>query len=201
MRTNWPRPSRWRGRKPCKARSSSTPLIAAASIRARFWPLPGSNSLALRRSEDAYVEELFGFVTSLGAPLLHAHFPRAYLDVNREPYELDPVLFRDGLPHYANTQSVRVVGGLGTIARIVSESDEIYREPLIGRRRARAYQPPLHPLPRDAEGSADRGAEGVRPRRAHRLPFDAVESDRRPGLAGGRTSCSATASAPPVAAS
>ena len=84
----------------------------------------------LRRSEDAFVEELFGFVTDMGAPLLHAHFPRAYLDVNREPYELDPVLFRDGLPHYANTQSVRVVGGLGTIARIVSESDEIYREPL-----------------------------------------------------------------------
>ncbi|MGH6736056.1 MAG: N-formylglutamate amidohydrolase [Methyloceanibacter sp.] len=84
----------------------------------------------LRRSEDTFVEELFAFVTNLGAPLLHAHFPRAYLDVNREPYELDPVLFRDGLPHYANTQSVRVVGGLGTIARIVSESDEIYREPL-----------------------------------------------------------------------
>ncbi len=84
----------------------------------------------LRRSEDAFVEELFGFVMDLGAPLLHAHFPRAYLDVNREPYELDPVLFREGLPHYANTQSVRVVGGLGTIARIVSESDEIYREPL-----------------------------------------------------------------------
>ena len=86
--------------------------------------------MTLRRSEDAYVEELFAFVTGLGAPLLYAHFPRAYLDVNREPYELDPVLFRDGLPHYANTQSVRVVGGLGTIARIVSESDEIYREPL-----------------------------------------------------------------------
>ncbi|MBM3543322.1 MAG: N-formylglutamate amidohydrolase [Alphaproteobacteria bacterium] len=86
--------------------------------------------MSLRRSEDSYVEELFGFVTDLGAPLLHAHFPRAYLDVNREPYELDPVLFRDGLPHYANTQSVRVVGGLGTIARIVAESDEIYREPL-----------------------------------------------------------------------
>ena len=84
----------------------------------------------LRRSEDAFVEELFAFVTDLGAPLLYAHFPRAYLDVNREPYELDPVLFRDGLPHYANTQSVRVIGGLGTIARIVSESNEIYREPL-----------------------------------------------------------------------
>jgi N-formylglutamate amidohydrolase len=88
------------------------------------------DSMALRRSEDAFVEDLFGFVAELGAPLLHAHFPRAYLDVNREPYELDPALFREGLPHYANTQSVRVVGGLGTIARIVSEADEIYREPL-----------------------------------------------------------------------
>jgi N-formylglutamate amidohydrolase len=88
------------------------------------------DALTLRRSEDSYVEELFGFVAELGAPMLYAHFPRAYLDVNREPYELDPVLFREGLPHYANTQSVRVVGGLGTIARIVSEADEIYREPL-----------------------------------------------------------------------
>src|SRR4029077_20667429 len=73
---------------------------------------------------------LFSSRPPLGPPLLYAHFPRAYLDVNREPYELDPVLFRDGLPHYANTQSMRVIGGLGTLARIWSESDEIYREPL-----------------------------------------------------------------------
>src|SRR6476619_8336121 len=111
------------------------PLVFNSPHSGRIYPstfLAASrlDSRALRRSEDAYVEELFAFVTRLGAPLLYAHFPRAYLDVNREPYDLDPILFRDGLPHYANTQSVRVVGGLGTIARIVSESDEIYREPL-----------------------------------------------------------------------
>lgn len=111
------------------------PLVFNSPHSGRIYPrafLAASrlDAHTLRRSEDAFVEELFGFVTDLGAPLLHAHFPRAYLDVNREPYELDPILFRDGLPHYANTQSVRVVGGLGTIARIVSESDEIYREPL-----------------------------------------------------------------------
>jgi N-formylglutamate amidohydrolase len=111
------------------------PLIFNSPHSGRIYPstfLAASrlDAHTLRRSEDAFVEELFGFVPELGAPLLHAHFPRAYLDVNREPYELDPILFRDGLPHYANTQSVRVVGGLGTIARIVSESDEIYREPL-----------------------------------------------------------------------
>ena len=115
--------------------SLQVPLVFNSPHSGRVYPqsfLASSrlSALSLRRSEDAYVEELFAFVTSHGAPLLHAHFPRAYLDVNREPYELDPVLFRDGLPHYANTQSVRVVGGLGTIARIVAESDEIYREPL-----------------------------------------------------------------------
>ena len=124
------------------------PLVFNSPHSGRIYPkafLAASrlDSLALRRSEDAYVEELFGFVTWLGSPLLYAHFPRAYLDVNREPYELDPVLFRDGLPHYANTQSVRVVGGLGTIARIVSESEEIYREPLsVGAALERCEQPP-----------------------------------------------------------
>lgn len=84
----------------------------------------------LRRSEDTFVEQLFAPVVGLGAPLMHANFPRAYLDVNREPYELDPALIAESLPRYANTQSVRVVGGLGTIARVVTESEEIYREPL-----------------------------------------------------------------------
>ena len=84
----------------------------------------------LRKSEDCYVDELFEPVVGLGAPLLAARFPRAYLDVNREPYELDPELFHGRLPAFANTQSARVVGGLGTIARIVADTEEIYRERL-----------------------------------------------------------------------
>jgi N-formylglutamate amidohydrolase len=118
-----------------RPRELNAPLVFNSPHSGRIYPrsfLAASklDAKTLRRSEDAFVEELLSFVGNLGAPLLYAHFPRAYLDVNREPYELDPALFRDGLPHYANTQSVRVVGGLGTIARIVSESDEIYREPL-----------------------------------------------------------------------
>ncbi|MEZ5851917.1 MAG: N-formylglutamate amidohydrolase [Hyphomicrobiaceae bacterium] len=85
---------------------------------------------ALRKSEDCFVDELFVDVAALGAPLLAARFPRAYIDVNREPYELDPDLFNEPLPPFANTQSVRVVGGLGTIARIVADAEEIYRERL-----------------------------------------------------------------------
>ena len=81
---------------------------------------------ALRRSEDTFVDELFAEAPRAGVPLMRAHFPRAYLDVNREPYELDPRMFEGRLPAYANTRSLRVAGGLGTIARVVGDAREIY---------------------------------------------------------------------------
>ncbi|KQT54952.1 N-formylglutamate amidohydrolase [Aureimonas sp. Leaf454] len=82
---------------------------------------------AIRRSEDLFVDQLFDFVPAFGAPLLYARFPRAFLDVNREPYELDPKMFDADLPVFANVASVRVAGGLGTIPRIVAEKEDIYR--------------------------------------------------------------------------
>lgn len=86
--------------------------------------------LLLRKSEDALVDQIFQFATKLGAPLLAATFPRAYVDVNREPFELDPRLFTGPLPSNANANSVRVAAGLGTIARVVGDGLEIYRKPL-----------------------------------------------------------------------
>jgi N-formylglutamate amidohydrolase len=84
------------------------------------------DGLSLRRSEDAHVDRLFAPVVELGAPLLRANFPRAYLDVNREPFELDPRMFEGRLPPYANTRSMRVAGGLGTVPRVVADGQEIY---------------------------------------------------------------------------
>ena len=84
------------------------------------------DGISIRRSEDHFVDELFSAAPRMGAPLLMAHFPRAYVDVNREPYELDPRMFNESLPSYANSHSPRVVGGLGTIPRIVAENMEIY---------------------------------------------------------------------------
>jgi N-formylglutamate amidohydrolase len=81
----------------------------------------------LRKSEDCFVDELFLSCVTHGAPMLRAKVPRSYIDLNREPYELDPRMFVGELPGYANTGSPRVAGGLGTIPRIVSEGEEIYR--------------------------------------------------------------------------
>src|SRR6476659_8938263 len=80
----------------------------------------------LRRSEDCFVDELFLDVVKRGHPLMRAHFPRCYVDVNREPYELDPRMFDGRLPSFANTRSMRVAGGLGTVARVVGDAQEIY---------------------------------------------------------------------------
>lgn len=82
---------------------------------------------AIRRSEDAHVDKLYVGMVRRGAPLMRARFPRAYLDLNREPYELDPRMFEGRLPAFANTRSMRVAGGLGTIPRIVADGQEIYR--------------------------------------------------------------------------
>jgi N-formylglutamate amidohydrolase len=88
------------------------------------------DATAIRRSEDSFVDELFAAGPSLGVPLLAAEFPRAYCDVNREPWELDPGMFVDRLPDYVNTTSPRVHAGLGTIARIVGTGEPIYARKL-----------------------------------------------------------------------
>ena len=82
----------------------------------------------LRRSEDSFVDELVAGVVSHGYPFMRAHFPRCFVDVNREPYELDPRMFEGRLPSFANTRSMRVAGGLGTVARVVGEAQEIYNQ-------------------------------------------------------------------------
>jgi len=87
--------------------------------------LPG-----LRRSEDSFMDELIGGLSGRGFPTVTVNFPRSYVDVNREPYELDPRMFAGRLPSFANTRSMRVAGGLGTIPRVVGDGQEIYRERL-----------------------------------------------------------------------
>jgi N-formylglutamate amidohydrolase len=82
----------------------------------------------LRRSEDSFMDELIGHLSARGFPTIRVNFPRSYVDVNREPYELDPRMFSGRLPSFANTRSMRVAGGLGTIPRVVGDGQEIYRD-------------------------------------------------------------------------
>ena len=83
-------------------------------------------SPAIRRSEDAWVDALLEGAEKLGIATLCARYARAYLDVNREPHELDPTMFEGEPPPFALAQTARVAAGLGAIARVVGEGQEIY---------------------------------------------------------------------------
>lgn len=133
----------------CPARQT-VPFIFASPHSGRAYPssFVASSRLSLtglRRSEDAFIEELFLPATSLGAPFLAAAFPRAYIDVNRAPGELDAAMFEQPLPFAIDTASPRVSAGLGVIPRIVREGAEIYRKKLsvaeADRRMATFYRP------------------------------------------------------------
>ena len=114
----------------------SAPLVISSPHSGSIYPeqflrMTRLEPLALRRSEDAYMDALLlPTLNDLGAPMLRALFPRAYLDVNREPYELDPRMFDSALPSHVNTRSIRVAGGLGTIARVVADGQDIYHSRL-----------------------------------------------------------------------
>jgi N-formylglutamate deformylase len=103
--------------------------------------------IALRRSEDSFVDELFGAAPAHGAPLIAASFPRVWCDVNREAWELDPAMFAEPLPPWVNSSSPRVGAGLGTLARIVTGGEQIYRRKLScaeAEARIRACWEPYH---------------------------------------------------------
>ncbi len=101
----------------------------------RYYPerllrLSRLDAIDLRRSEDFFVDLLFEAAPSAGAPLLKATYPRVYIDLNREPYELDPTMFYDRLPPYANRESDRVYAGYGSIPRVVAYDMDIYKTKL-----------------------------------------------------------------------
>ena len=118
-----------------RPRRLMAPLVFNSSHSGRDYPerflkMTRLDHLSIRQSEDAFVDELVARAPHLGAPLLRAHFPRAYLDVNREPWELDPAMFVEPLSERFNTTSPRVAAGLGTLARVVAENKPIYRDRL-----------------------------------------------------------------------
>lgn len=129
-----------------------TPLVFASPHSGRHYPpamLEASalHSDLLRRSEDALVDQIIAPAAGHGAGLILARHGRAWMDLNREPWELDPAMFSDELPDYARGRSARVAAGLGAIARVAAEGREIYARKLTfaeARARVEATHQPYH---------------------------------------------------------
>lgn len=107
----------------------TTSVIFASPHSGRDYPAAFLRAATLdeyeiRSSEDAFVDELFSAAPASGAPLLAAAAPRAYVDLNRSPEELDAALI-EGVRRVAHNP--RIASGLGVIPRVVANGRAIYR--------------------------------------------------------------------------
>ncbi len=107
------------------------PLVFASPHSGRHYPpalmaATALDSREIRRSEDAFIDALVAGAPAAGIPLIAAEVARAYIDLNRDPWELDPAMFDEELPAFARGRTPRVAAGLGAIAKVVGNGREIY---------------------------------------------------------------------------
>lgn len=135
----------------------------------------------LRSSEDAFVDRLFDYVPALGATMLCATFPRAYVDLNRSSDELDPALI-EGIRRVSHNP--RVVSGLGVIPRVVSGGRAIYCGKLPMAEAKRRLAMIWHPYHEKLQELMDRNSalfgESILID-CHSMPHEALECSRQTG--------------------
>lgn len=131
------------------AAPATTAVMFASPHSARLYPddlLRASqlDELALRSSEDAYVDMFLRAAPAAGADVLLGGVPRAYVDYNRSASELDPALI-SGVT--VRTMNARISSGLGVIPRVVAGGRAIYAGKLTraqAQDRLRRYWQPYH---------------------------------------------------------
>lgn len=162
------------------------PVIFASPHSGRDYPAEFLTQAVLdrqtiRSSEDAFVDELFGMAPGMGAPLLAARVPRAYLDLNRAADELDPAVI-EGLARVPHNP--RISSGLGVIPRVVAGGRAIYcgKLPLAeAEDRLRRFWHPYHQaLSALVEETRTAFGQAVLID-CHSMPHEAIEAHTRPG--------------------
>jgi len=163
-----------------------TPIVVASPHSGRHYP-PGFlrattlDERGIRSSEDAFMDMLVAEAPRLGAPLLAAEYPRAYLDLNRSPEELDPAVV-EGVGR--RMQTPRISSGLGVIPRVVANGRAIYRGKLTraeaDARIAQLWQP-YHGALNDVMSEAQARFGQAVLLDFHSMPHEALDSVARPG--------------------
>ncbi|MBK6466292.1 MAG: N-formylglutamate amidohydrolase [Rhodobacter sp.] len=164
----------------------STSVIFASPHSGRDYPASflaqsGLDRLAIRSSEDAFVDRLFDMAPELGAPLLAARVPRAYVDLNRAADELDPAVI-EGVAR--NAHNPRISSGLGVIPRVVAGGRQIYAGKLPlheAETRIRTCWHPYHTALRALLEQTRQDYGEVVLIDCHSMPHEAIEAHARPG--------------------
>ncbi|MFN4025747.1 MAG: N-formylglutamate amidohydrolase [Hyphomonas sp.] len=109
----------------------AAPVIFASPHSGSLYPRNMVEALCVplidvRRTEDAFVDELFASAPAHGASLLAACYARSVVDLNRDPHELDAAMFFDGPPRVCALPTPRVEAGLGCLPRVGAKGEAIY---------------------------------------------------------------------------
>jgi N-formylglutamate amidohydrolase len=162
------------------------PVLFASPHSGREYPEPFLEGVvldrrAIRSSEDAFVDQLFAAAPQLGAPLLAARAPRAYIDLNRAADELDPAVI-DGIQRVPHNP--RVASGLGVIPRVVAGGRAIYRGKLSlaeAEQRILRFWHPYHRALSDLIDETQTAFGSAILIDCHSMPHEAIEAHSRPG--------------------
>lgn len=164
----------------------TTPVIVASPHSGRHYPWSFMRRTVLderviRSSEDAFMDILVADAPTLGAPLLAAEYPRAFIDLNRAAEELDPAVV-EGVRRAS--QNPRISSGLGVIPRVVANGRGIYRGKLTATeaatRIAQVWKP-YHLKLEELMGTARRSYGEAILLDFHSMPHEALNSVARPG--------------------
>jgi N-formylglutamate amidohydrolase len=117
------------------AQPLAAPVLFASPHSGSFYPKDFQDNLQvplidLRRTEDAFIDEVFASCVAQGAHQLCANYGRSYVDLNRDARELDTNMFVDGTPLMTGMQSARVKAGLGSLPRVAASGQDISAVPI-----------------------------------------------------------------------
>ena len=160
--------------------AAAVPLVCDSPHSGTFYPEDYRHAVPreqLRRGEDTHVEALWEAVPRFGGTLLHAHFPRTYIDANRTLEDIDPGLLAEPWPEpLAPSEKSRL--GYGLIWRNVRAGVPIYDRPLTlaeVRNRIDAYYRPYHAALAEAIEDNARRFGAVWHLNLHSMPNDAYQ--------------------------
>jgi N-formylglutamate deformylase len=129
-----------------------TPLVLDSPHSGTHYPQDfgyACDLATLRCAEDTHVEKLYAFAPALGCAWVEAHFPRSYLDANRNTTEMDTNLLDAPWPHPVEARDAAVLSklklGKGLIWRATDDGVPLYDRKLgvaeVERRIATCWQP------------------------------------------------------------
>lgn len=90
---------------------------------------PAVSAERVRVAADTHIDDLFMSTTEIGAPLLLAHFPRSFLDVNRSLLDMDTQLVEGKWPHPVR-DSGTAKRGMGLMWRYAWGDEPMYASPM-----------------------------------------------------------------------